>query len=144
MNSFRGKLRGFPGVQWIRLCLPMQGDAGSIPGPGRLYMPWSNRSLWATTAEAPTALKLVLCNVRRRGHEKPAHHNQRKPSTAAKAQCSQRLINLKNISFIYIYLIYKWASLVAQMVKDLPAMRENLCSIPELGRSPGGRHGNPV
>ena len=31
------------------------------------------------------------------------------------------------------------ASLLAQMVKNLPAMRENLGSIPGLGRSPGGR-----
>ena len=31
------------------------------------------------------------------------------------------------------------ASLLAQMVKNLPAMRENLGSIPGLGRSPGGK-----
>ena len=34
---------------------------------------------------------------------------------------------------------YFWASLVAQMVKNLPAMRR-----PGLERSPGGRRGNPL
>ena len=37
-------------------------------------------------------------------------------------------------------LLPPWASLVAQMVKNPPAMWE----IPGLGRSSGGRHGNPV
>ena len=37
---------------------------------------------------------------------------------------------------------YSWASLVAQTVKNLPAMLENLNSITGLGRSPGGRHGS--
>ena len=47
------------------------------------------------------------------------------------------------------------ASLVVQTVKNLPAMQEtwvqsldcsvgDLGSIPGLGRSPGGRHGNPL
>ena len=36
------------------------------------------------------------------------------------------------------------ASLVAQTVKNLPAMQGELGSIPELGRSPGGGHGNPL
>ena len=36
------------------------------------------------------------------------------------------------------------ASLVAQMVKNLPATQENLGLIPGLGRSPGGGHGNPL
>ena len=34
-------------------------------------------------------------------------------------------------------------SLVAQMVKNWPAMQAGLGSIPGLGRSPGGRTGNP-
>ena len=37
-----------------------------------------------------------------------------------------------------------WASLVAQLVKNLPTVRETLGSIPGLGRSPGGGHGNPL
>ena len=37
---------------------------------------------------------------------------------------------------------YSWTSHVAQLVKNLPAMREtNLSSIPGLGRSPGDRKG---
>ena len=38
---------------------------------------------------------------------------------------------------------YSWASLVAQLVKNPPAMQD-LGSIPGLGRSPGGGHGNPL
>ena len=37
-----------------------------------------------------------------------------------------------------------WASLVAQLVKNLPAMREDLGSIPGLGRSPGEGKGYPL
>ena len=36
------------------------------------------------------------------------------------------------------------ASLVALMVKNLPAMWETWVSIPGLGRSPGGGYGNPL
>ena len=36
------------------------------------------------------------------------------------------------------------ASLVAQMVKNPPAMRKDLDSIPELGRFPEGGHGNSL
>ena len=39
---------------------------------------------------------------------------------------------------------YSWASLVAQMVKNPPAMQETWVSIPGLGRSPEGGHGNPL
>ena len=35
---------------------------------------------------------------------------------------------------------YSWASLEAQLVMNLPAMRIDLGSIPGLGRSPGGGH----
>ena len=38
---------------------------------------------------------------------------------------------------------YSWASLVAQLVKNLPAMQETWVSIPGLGRSPGERKGYP-
>ena len=37
-----------------------------------------------------------------------------------------------------------WASLVAQMVKDLACNARDLGSIPGFGRSPGGGHGNPL
>jgi len=36
------------------------------------------------------------------------------------------------------------SSLVAQMVKNPPAMQETQVSIPELGRSPGEGKGNPL
>ena len=35
-------------------------------------------------------------------------------------------------------------SLVTQLVKNPPAMQETWISIPELGQSPGGGHGNPL
>ena len=39
---------------------------------------------------------------------------------------------------------YSWASLVAQMVKDLPARRVDLGSITGLGRSPGEGNSYPL
>ena len=39
---------------------------------------------------------------------------------------------------------YSWTSLVAQLVKYLPAMRGDLGSIPGLGRSPGEKKGYPL
>ena len=39
---------------------------------------------------------------------------------------------------------YSWASLVAQMVKNLPAVRGDLGFMPGLGTSPGGGFGNPL
>ena len=48
-------------------------------------------------------------------------------------------------------LLYSWASLVAQLVKNPPAMWEiwvyliwEICVIPGLGRSPGGGKGYPL
>ena len=38
---------------------------------------------------------------------------------------------------------YSWASLVAQLVNNLPAVRENLGSISVLGRAPGEGKGYP-
>ena len=37
-----------------------------------------------------------------------------------------------------------WASLVAQAVKNPPAMQESWVSIPQLGRSPGAEHSGPL
>ena len=37
-----------------------------------------------------------------------------------------------------------WASLVAQVVKNLPAMKETQFQSLGSGRSPGGRNGNPL
>ena len=49
----------------------------------------------------------------------------------------------KMIYFInsYDYVVVQRASLVAQMVKNLPAIQENWNSIPRLGRFPGERNG---
>ena len=38
----------------------------------------------------------------------------------------------------------KWASPLAQLVKNLPAMQETPSSIPGSGRSPGERKGYPL
>ena len=37
-----------------------------------------------------------------------------------------------------------WASLVVLVVKNLPTNGEDVGSIPEPGRSPGGGHGSPL
>ena len=50
-------------------------------------------------------------------------------------------MNIHRIQFLPIYVL---ASLVAQMVKNMPAMRETWGSIPGFGRSPGEGHGNPL
>ena len=42
------------------------------------------------------------------------------------------------------YSTFLWASLVAQMIKESSCNAEDLGSIPGLGRSPGGGHGNPL
>ena len=39
---------------------------------------------------------------------------------------------------------YSWASLVAQMIKNLPAMRETWVQFLGWEDSPGGKHGNPL
>ena len=39
---------------------------------------------------------------------------------------------------------YSWASLLAQMVKNFPAVRGDFGFIPGLGTSPGGGYGNPL
>ena len=48
------------------------------------------------------------------------------------------------LAFKYLVVGIFWASLVAQSVKTPPAVRVDLSSIPGLGRSPGGGHGNPL
>ena len=46
--------------------------------------------------------------------------------------------------YILVVIRKTWASLVAQLVKNLPAVQETRVKIPRLGRSPGGGHGNPL
>ena len=57
-------------------------DMGSIPGPGRFYMPWGQVSpcapqllrLSAVTIEAHTHLEPMLCKKRSHHNEKAAHN----------------------------------------------------------------------
>ena len=39
---------------------------------------------------------------------------------------------------------YSWASVVTQIVKNMPVTAGDLGSNPGLGRPPGGGHGNPL
>ena len=43
-----------------------------------------------------------------------------------------------------VILLYKWSSLVAQLVKNPPYNRGDPSSIPGSGRFPGGGHSNPL
>ena len=54
----------------------------------------------------------------------------------------QMVLSGKTLQNSYVLYVL-WASLVAQTVKNLPAMWETWIQIPGLGRSPGGRRGNP-
>jgi len=45
---------------------------------------------------------------------------------------------------IFVTCCSEWASLVAQIAKRLPAMRETWVLIPGSGKSPGGGNGNPL
>ena len=53
-------------------------------------------------------------------------------------------INQSQRHAVWFHSHEKWASLVAQMVKNPSAMWETLGSIPGFGRFPGGEHGNPL
>ena len=64
-NSFElteERIRASLVAQWLRICLPMQGDTGSSPGLGRSHMPRSNE------AHVPQLLSLrvwSLCSAAR-------------------------------------------------------------------------------
>ena len=60
-------------------------------------------------------------------------------------QSQTRLRDLTSLHFIYIYI--DWVSQVVLVVKNPPANTGDIRdtgSIPGLGRSPGGGHGNPL
>ena len=66
---------------------------GSVPGPGRFYMPWDNNACtpqvlnpYAATTEALHALEPMLCDRRSHCNKKPVHHNW----GVAPAHCSGR------------------------------------------------------
>lgn len=68
-----------PVVQWIGICLPMQGDTGLIPSLGKFHICWGtpkpkSQNYWADVQKLlkPMRLEPVLHNCR--GHcRKPAH-----------------------------------------------------------------------
>ena len=52
-----------------------------------------------------------------------------------------------SLSIFKFAILFKWASLVSLMVKNMPANAGHLRDMhltPRLGRSPGGGHGNPL
>ena len=74
--------RDFPGGTVVKNPPANAGDTGSIPGPGRSHMPWSNEarepqllSSCATTTE-PMCLEPVLRNKRSHHNEKPTHRSE--------------------------------------------------------------------
>ena len=50
------------------------GDMGSIPGPGRFHMMWSNYAHEPLLLE-PVCPEPAFCNKRSHHNEKPAHHS---------------------------------------------------------------------
>ena len=102
--------------------------------------------------------------TRRRGSEKwqnksmivrntrvtrPTHHSHMKSLIYGPEQVSQgSRFHRSLLVLVGTYTGFsldRWASQLAQWVKNLTAMQEtgDARSIPGLGRSPGGRHGNP-
>ena len=78
---------GFPGGAVDKNLPANAGDTGSIPGPGRSHMPWSNEarapqllSLRSRAREPqllkPAHLEPVLRNKRSHCNEKPTHHKE--------------------------------------------------------------------
>ena len=49
-----------------------------------------------------------------------------------------------NVRVEWYHLPLSWASLVAQIINNLPAKAEDSCLIPGSGRSPGERNANPL
>ena len=84
-------------AQWLRVCLPMQGDTGSSPGLGGSHMPWSD---WAREPQLLSLCVWSLCSATRgRDSERPAHRDEEwpplaatreSPRTEAKTQHSQK------------------------------------------------------
>ena len=68
--------RDFPGGTVVKNPPANAGDTGSIPGPGRSHMPWSNKSHVPQLLK-PTHLKPVLRNKR--------SHRSESPRTAVKS-----------------------------------------------------------
>ena len=64
---------GFPGGPVVKEPAWQHRDTGSIPGPRRPHMPWSDQAKHS---------EQVFLNKRSRRSEKPAHHTQGQPPLA--------------------------------------------------------------
>ena len=64
-------------VQWLRIHLPIAGDTGAIPGPGRFHLPWGS---WTRAPQLlkPTCLEPML-HKRNHRKEKPTHRYEEWP-----------------------------------------------------------------
>ena len=69
----------FPGGALVRNPHANAGDTGSVSGPGRSHMPWSNLSLCTTTTE-PARLEPVFLSKCSHHNEKPTHHSEVAPA----------------------------------------------------------------
>ena len=74
-------------------------------------------------------------------------HTQKGRRGQAEGKCSFLALSFQsllhsNYDYFYDTLVFKWASLVAQVVKNLPANAGDVGSIPGSGRSPGEENGN--
>ena len=67
--------RDFPGGPAVKNLPANAGDTGSIAGPGRYHMLWSNYA-HVHLLMSPHALEPVLRNKRSYRGEKPMHHNK--------------------------------------------------------------------
>ena len=89
IEGYKWKYReDFPGGSVVRTCLPVQGDTGSIPGPGGFHMPWGNQvhvpqlpSLCLTT-RAATATRSLRATP---GEEPPLATTRENLCTATKS-----------------------------------------------------------
>ena len=68
------------------------------------------------------------------------HSDPHLQSALTELKPGQKYIHTANLPHVYL----SRASLVTQMMRNLPASARDLGSIPESGRSPGGGNGNPL
>ena len=72
-------------VQWLRICLPMQGTrVRSLVGELRSHMPWNSR---ATTTE-PECSGAHVPQLERPCTLEPTHHNEREDCTPQQRACA--------------------------------------------------------
>ena len=74
LGIVKNRARTFPVVEWIRICLPMQGH-GFDPWSGKIPRAAEQLSPCAPKYWGPRTLKPVLLNKRSHRNEKPAHLN---------------------------------------------------------------------